>query len=114
MFCLFPANVIVREQPNGESEMNKARALSLTVLAASLMGVAQADTLQMGGTDNAERYEQTGKPVRGMTQARVEAEFGTPDSRQSPVGEPPITRWDYAGFAVYFEFDRVIHAVSKR
>ncbi|MCB1845335.1 MAG: hypothetical protein KDI09_20370 [Halioglobus sp.] len=94
--------------------MNRARALSLVVLASGLLGVAQADTLQMGGTDNAARFEQAGKPVRGMTQARVEAEFGTPNSRQSAVGDPPISRWDYADFAVFFEYDRVIHAVSKR
>jgi hypothetical protein len=94
--------------------MMKVRLLSLTALAFSLLGVASADTLQMGGTDNAARFETAGKPARGMTQARVEAEFGTPASRQGPVGDPPITRWDYAGFAVFFEHDRVIHAVSKR
>jgi hypothetical protein len=27
-------------------------------------------------------------------------------------GQPPITRWDYAGFAVFFEHDRVIDAVA--
>jgi hypothetical protein len=27
------------------------------------------------------------------------------------VGAPPITRWDYAGFSVFFEHDRVIDAV---
>lgn len=94
--------------------MNKVRALSLVALASGLLGIAHADTLQMGGTDNAARFEQAGKPVRGMTQARVEAEFGAPNSRQSAVGDPPISRWDYPGFAVFFEYDRVIHAVIKR
>ena len=54
------------------------------------------------------------KPVRGMTQARVEESFGAPSSRMEPVGDPPITRWEYASFVVFFEYDRVIHAVSKR
>jgi hypothetical protein len=27
------------------------------------------------------------------------------------VGAPPITRWDYPNFSVFFEGDRVIHAV---
>lgn len=94
--------------------MNKARALTLALLAGSLGGLAHADTLDMRGTDNSARFEQAGKPSRGMTQARVEAEFGSPDSRDAAVGDPPITRWDYADFAVFFEHDRVIHSVSKR
>ena len=41
----------------------------------------------------------------------VEAKFGAPATRHPTVGAPPITRWDYAGFSVFFERDRVIHAV---
>ena len=48
-----------------------------------------------------------------MTQARVEANFGAPQSAREAVGDPPITRWEYANFVVFFEFDKVIHAVSK-
>ena len=52
------------------------------------------------------------RPARGSTQAAVEARFGAPVSRHATVGKPPITRWDYQGFAVFFEGDRVIHAVA--
>lgn len=93
--------------------MKYVRALILTALAASLFGMAQADTLQMGATDKAARFNESGKPTRGMSRAKVESVFGTPDSRRGPVGDPPISRWDYAGFAVYFEYDKVIHSVSK-
>lgn len=41
----------------------------------------------------------------------VEQRFGAPNSRHAAVGQPPITRWDYARFSVFFENDRVIHAV---
>ena len=27
------------------------------------------------------------------------------------VGKPPISRWEYPGFVVYFEHDHVIHSV---
>lgn len=38
-----------------------------------------------------------------------------PESRRSPVGDPPIsTRWDYGEFVVFFEYDKVIHSVTKR
>ena len=50
-------------------------------------------------------------PARGSTMAQVEAKFGAPRERHAAVGRPPITRWDYAGLSVYFENDRVIHAV---
>lgn len=52
------------------------------------------------------------KPKRGFTMAQVEARFGAPVSKHDAVGAPPITRWDYPGFAVFFEHDRVIHAVT--
>jgi hypothetical protein len=41
----------------------------------------------------------------------VEKKFGAPVTRHPTVGAPPITRWDYAGFSVFFERDRVIDAV---
>jgi hypothetical protein len=52
------------------------------------------------------------RPDRGMTMGTVEKRFGAPASRHPTVGRPPITRWDYPGFSVFFERDRVIHAVS--
>jgi hypothetical protein len=52
-------------------------------------------------------------PVRGATMARVQQAFGAPQSVSGPVGEPPITRWDYPGFVVVFEHNRVIHSVVR-
>lgn len=50
-------------------------------------------------------------PRRSMTMAQVEERFGEPVTRHSAVGEPPITRWDYPDFSVFFEHNRVLHAV---
>ena len=52
-------------------------------------------------------------PTTGA-QARVESTFGAPAAVKAPVGDPPITRWEYANFVVFFEYDKVIHAVRKR
>jgi len=52
------------------------------------------------------------RPARGATMSTVEAKFGAPQARHDAVGIPPITRWDYAGFSVFFEKDRVIDAVA--
>jgi hypothetical protein len=89
--------------------------LYVLIAAAGLVsGAAVADTLQMGSTENAARFEQPGKPTRGMTEASVESSYGQPSSKQPAVGDPPISRWEYNEFVVFFEHDKVIHAVSRR
>jgi len=91
--------------------MAKLRTISLVALLLAAMGTASADTLQMEG---ATAGSNDGRPTRGMTQASVESKYGSPASVKAPVGDPPITRWEYTGFVVYFEHDKVIHAVLKR
>ena len=51
------------------------------------------------------------RPSGGMRMEEVEHKFGEPTKRHPTVGKPPITRWDYPQFSVFFEGDRVIHAV---
>lgn len=83
----------------------------LMALLGGFFSAAGADTLQMDGTMAS---TDDGRPSRGMTQASVESKFGAPNSKVAAVGEPPISRWEYQNFVVYFEYDRVIHAVLKR
>jgi hypothetical protein len=51
-------------------------------------------------------------PHRGRTMDQVLEDFGEPDSRHGPVGEPPITEWIYGSFRVYFEHDIVLHSID--
>ena len=83
-------------------------ALALTVLGSSL---AAAETIVVNDQVQV-RASTTERPARGATMTAVEAKFGAPQSRHDAVGTPPITRWDYAGFSVFFERDRVIDAVA--
>jgi hypothetical protein len=53
-----------------------------------------------------------GGPARGLTMTQVERQFGVPADRLSAIGQPPITRWVYPSFVVYFEHNVVIHAVA--
>lgn len=53
-------------------------------------------------------------PQRGMPEARVRADFGSPSSVRGPVGSPAITRWNYDGFTVYFENGISLHTVVDR
>jgi hypothetical protein len=50
-------------------------------------------------------------PARGMTMDQVATKFGAPVSKTPAVGKPPISRWEYPGFVVYFEHEHVIHSV---
>ncbi len=50
-------------------------------------------------------------PRNGLSMAQVERRFGEPLERRGPVGEPPITRWTYQDYSVYFEHDLVIESV---
>jgi hypothetical protein len=43
---------------------------------------------------------------------RVRERWGEPRQRLAAVGEPPISRWVYDGFSVYFEHRHVIHSVQ--
>ncbi|MDA8483036.1 phosphodiesterase [Pseudomonas resinovorans] len=50
-------------------------------------------------------------PARGDSQHAVLERFGLPDEEHPAVGKPPISRWDYREFSVYFESGRVIDSV---
>ncbi|MCH9829575.1 MAG: hypothetical protein K0U79_17755 [Gammaproteobacteria bacterium] len=54
-------------------------------------------------------------PSRGTNMAEVQRRYGEPLSRSAAGGtapkQPLINRWDYDGFSVFFEKDRVIDAV---
>ena len=85
----------------------------LVVLACLLApaGAAVAETLVVNDQVQM-RDSSVDRPHRGATMQSVEQKFGQPAQRHATVGQPPITRWDYPGFSVFFEKDRVIHAVA--
>lgn len=94
------------------------KAIPTTLAALLLASVSHADTLLLDGIDM-DRQTADLRPKPGMTMTAVESAYGTPAERHAPVGgsgvqQPPITRWDYPAFSVYFEHDRVIHAVARR
>lgn len=91
--------------------MKKLGLLSLFALIFAFGMTANAETVSMDGIDPA---TSEGRPSRGMTQASVQSKFGSPVNTRAAVGDPPISSWEYQDFVVYFEYDKVIHAVSKR
>jgi hypothetical protein len=90
------------------------RIIALFAVAVLTLGPAasRADRLLLDGIE-LDSQTAAQRPKSGMTMDNVERTYGSPAERRSAVGEPPITRWDYPDFSVYFEHDRVIHAVAR-
>jgi len=84
-------------------------ALALVALL-GLAAPAAADVLIIDKLEQAPRT----LPDRGTSMEQVQARYGAPVSRTPAVGEPPITRWEYPDFIVYFEHALVIHSVQKK
>ena len=87
------------------------------ILAGSLLlstaSISQAEVISIADPrfEVANSVEGVTRPTRGMSMANVEREFGQAEQTSSAVGEPPIIRWDYPTFIVYFEHNTVIHSV---
>jgi hypothetical protein len=100
------------------ASMKPSPSLSLLLCCALLVPAlpAGADTLLI------QRVKAAGQvplPRRGASMASVEAAFGAPASKNAAVGgggasTPPITRWDYPTFSVYFENSHVVDSVLAK
>lgn len=87
--------------------------LATAVLAAGLLALPALSGAETISTDVGLAVKNTdvNTPSRGMTKDQVASKFGAPVSKVPPVGKPPISRWEYPGFIVYFEYEHVIHSV---
>lgn len=76
----------------------------------------QADVLLLDAITSAPPNDASGvpRPHRGSSMARVQSSYGDPQNVMDAIGEPPITRWVYPSYTVYFEHDKVINVVVHR
>jgi hypothetical protein len=88
----------------------QTRIFAALLIGSALAGSAIAETVEVNGQVEV-MPSQVDRPKRGTTMDEVEKHFGAPANRHPTVGAPPITRWDYSNFSVFFEKDRVIDAV---
>jgi hypothetical protein len=94
----------------------KTRILFLALCAAAGLQSALAETIVVDDQVKV-RDPAIETPAKGMSMSAVEQRYGAPAQKHAAVGggsakQPPITRWDYAGFSVFFERDTVIHSVA--
>ena len=77
--------------------------------------MAQTITLPPGTSSDQSRSEFSVQlPGRGMSMESVQNKFGNAPEIFDAVGTPPITKWVYKDFTVYFESEYVIHAVVNK
>ena len=82
--------------------------MSLLTLLLMHSGPALADVLLVDSIQSAPRIQ---TPGNGMSKSQVRQQFGNPKAEIPAVGDPPISRWEYDGYSVYFEYDLALHSV---
>ncbi len=87
-------------------------AISLCIAYIGVMP-AHAEVIKLSVGSQASNKQAISRPLNGVSRQQVSSQFGEPISIQGPVGEPPISSWEYADYYVFFEYDRVLHTVFK-
>ena len=91
-----------------------AATLALAAMPLLLPAPAHSETLGM----KVQQEHRMDLPTRGMTMGQVRHKFGTPLKVLATRGgsskfQPPIHRWEYSKYIVYFEYKHVIHSVLR-
>jgi hypothetical protein len=89
----------------------KQTTFSMSTLAAILvMSLGFSSALQASTSDD-QNHAQKPKVTRGASMDSVEKKLGLPEKKHAAIGKPPITRWDYASYSVFFEHNHLLHIV---
>ena len=88
--------------------------ITLTLMSAAWTTPADVLIIDVIGSEPPNSLEGIPRPTNQMTMEQVRRTFGEPNERIGAVGHPPITRWVYDRYIVYFEYDKVISSVVKR
>ncbi len=85
------------------------------IVAFGASGPAGAEELQMPAESSLPPQNTISleMPVQGMSKEAVLVQYGEPNEKIPAVGKPPISRWVYGRYTVYFEGDYVVHSVIK-
>ena len=96
--------------------MKSITALFLAATLAFIAPLSVADVLLLEAINEAPANNNEGlpRPRTGQTMDTVRSRFGAPAQEIPWVGEPPISRWIYDDFTVYFEHEHVINTVVHR
>lgn len=93
----------------------KFLSLSLTLLLSFAFQTqpAIAEDIRIPIGEQAKDQSPIDMPTKGMSKERVRSLFGEPLEEVPAKGQPPISRWKYQEFTVYFDNNAVIHCVRN-
>jgi len=93
--------------------MQRGLILSFSLILVMFSGSVDADTLLLETIAESPANTAQGipRPTRGMSMDSVQSRYGRPAKIHAPIGDPPITRWDYADYSVFFEYRQVLTSV---
>jgi len=96
--------------------MKKIVSTLLLTVTAALTAPLSADVLLLDAISAEAPNAPAGilRPERGLSMTTVRQRFGEPLKEHATIGEPPITRWDYEMFSVFFEHEFVLNSVVHR
>ena len=77
------------------------------------MPTSVAEDIRIPIGEQAKNQSPIDMPSKGMSKERVKTLFGEPLEDIPAKGQPPISRWKYQDFTVYFDSNAVIHCVRN-
>ncbi len=110
-------NAIVESNNNPIGKIMMPHPMKMLLLCCALaLPAAHADELLIEAIQHEPPNSPEGipRPTRGMSMDQVRQRFGDPIKAHPWVGDPPITRWDYDKFSVFFEYQTVLDTVIHR
>jgi outer membrane protein assembly factor BamE (lipoprotein component of BamABCDE complex) len=72
-----------------------------------------AEEIRIPVGEQAKTQSAVDMPTKGMSKERVKSLFGEALEEVPAKGQPPISRWRYQEFTVYFDSNTVIHCVRN-
>lgn len=90
--------------------MNKLLGFAIALML-GFSNISVAESVAIPAGQQGASKQNIERPVRGSSKEQVSSQFGAPSDRVNAVGQPPISRWVYTDFTVYFDGEYVIHSV---
>ena len=80
---------------------------------ATQINYVAAEEIRIPVGEQAKTQATVDMPTKGMSKERVKNLFGEALEEVPAKGQPPISRWRYQEFTVYFDSNTVIHCVRN-
>ncbi len=87
--------------------------LILAIIVSAPVAVADVLLIDTIAQEPVNSNEGVPRPAKGMSMSNVKERYGEPMNEIPRVGDPPISRWVYDQYTVYFEHNLVIHSVMN-